>query len=77
MSTFKEKMEEAYSVGPDNISNHVQFMAGARAALEIAAEQLEKAAGRYVGEPNADESIAREACGYALTLRRMAKELGE
>jgi hypothetical protein len=75
MGTFKQLIEHAYGIGPDTGNGRTQFMAGARAVLEIAAEQLERSAGKYIGEPHADESIAREACWYALTLRALAKEI--
>lgn len=81
MSTFRERLEAAFVEYSGERRWETEAMraahrAGARAALETFAEQLEQAAGKYVGEPHADENIAREACGYAHTARTLAREIG-
>lgn len=76
MSKFKQKMEHAYGIGPDTSNGHTQFMAGARAALELAADDLiQHDTHRYAGRENLAYNAAMDFVDGQLRTR--AKELSD
>ena len=74
--SFKERLEERARIQREEHSTTMStFMSGARAALELAAEEIRRDAefGQFTGmSPRA----ALAACEIAKTLRALASEIG-